>query len=332
MNAFQAPAHNYCVLIDILTGNPFFASCLAATVLMLVWKWAGRERRIAWPHLLFPPFWSIGSTFVLGISASFLPITLDRYLYVVDGSFGFQASFLGARLLLSHRWLLHTCAICYFNLPIAMTLLYLLLQRYGSVEEARRFIQFAIWLAIAGTSLYFFCPAVGPGGVFPGDFPYRIPHVPVVPVSMPLSARNCMPSMHTAWILCLLWCAPPLARWFRAILWAFAGFTLLYALSAGGHYLVDLVVAVPFTLAVRAGFRSEWKSPGFVANAALVALWFVAIRYGVGLFTASPAVPYGLTAVSLLSPWWSTAAVRRHAEGILYGYGKPVVERAAGRL
>jgi hypothetical protein len=321
------------VLIEILTGNPFFASCLSATVLMLVWKWAGRERRIAWPHLLFPPLWSIGSTFVLGISASFLPMTLDRYLYAVDGSFGFQSSFLGARLLLSHPWLLHTCAICYFNLPVAMMLIYLLLQRYGCEGEARRFIQFAIWLAIAGTSLYFFCPAVGPGGAFPHDFPNRTPQALVIPLSMPLSARNCMPSMHTAWILCLLWCAPRLGRWFRAILWAFAAFTLLYALSAGGHYLVDLIVAVPFTLAVRAGFRSEWKSPGFVANAGLAALWFVAVRYGVGLFTTSPAVPYGFTAVSLLSPLWSeTAAARRQASGLLYGYGKPVVERAAGRL
>ncbi|MDR3702189.1 MAG: phosphatase PAP2 family protein [Candidatus Sulfopaludibacter sp.] len=317
------------MLIDILTGNPFFASCLAATVLMLVWRWAGKERRIAWPHLLFPPFWSIGSTFVLGISASFLPMTLDRYLYAVDGSFGFQASFLGARLLLSHPWLLHTCALCYFNLPIAMTLIYLLLQRYGSAEEARRFIQFAICLAIAGTSLYFACPAVGPGGAFHTDFPNRIPQAIVVPVSMPLSARNCMPSMHTAWILCLLWCAPPLGRWFRAILWTFAGFTLLYALSAGGHYLVDLIVAVPFTLAVRAGFRSEWKSPGSVANAGLVVLWFVALRYGVSLFAASPAVPYGLTAISLLSPLWSrAAAAREQVAGLPYGCDEPAVEPA----
>ena len=269
--------------MDILTGNPFFASCLASTVLLLVWKLVRKDERVAWPHLLFPPFWSIGSTFVLGISGTMLPITLDRYLYAVDGSFGFQASFLGAQLLLAHPWLLHTCAVCYFNLPVAVTVVYLLLQRQSDDAEARRFLRFAIYLAVVGTTLYFACPAIGPGGAFHGDFPYRIPQASVIPVRMPLSARNCMPSMHTAWILCLLWCAPPLGRWFKAILWAFAGFTLLYALSAGGHYAVDLIVAVPFTLAVRAGLRAEWKSPGFAMNAALVALWFVALRYGVGL-------------------------------------------------
>lgn len=196
------------MLIEILTGNPFFASCLASSVLMLVWKLVTKDAPVAWLHMLFPLLWSVGSTFMLGISASLLPITLDRYLYAVDGSFGFQASFLGARLLLANPWLLHTCAVCYFNLPVAMTVMYLLLQRRADEREANRFIQFAIYLAIAGTALYFACPAVGPGGAFNGDFPYRIPQASVIPVSLPLAARNCMPSMHTAWILCLLWCAP----------------------------------------------------------------------------------------------------------------------------
>lgn len=308
MNAITQLADNLCVLIEILTGNPFFASCLASSVAMLIWKLVAKDALVAWPHLLFPPLWSVGSTFMLGIAALLLPITLDRYLYAVDGSFGFQASFLGARLLLTNPWLLRTCEVCYLNLPLAMTLMYLLLKRRAGEREANRFIQFAVYLAIAGTSLYFACPAVGPAYAFNGDFPYRIPQASVIPVAMPLAARNCMPSMHAAWILCLLWCAPAMGRWYRAILWAFAGFTLLYALSAGGHYLVDLIVAVPFTLAIRSASRSEWKSPGFVLNGAIVAFWFAALRYGVGLFALSPAVPYGLTAVSLLSPLWSGLA------------------------
>jgi hypothetical protein len=315
LNRFAKPADNCRVLIEILTGNPFFASCLASSVLMLVWKLVSKDERIAWPHLLFPPFWSIGSTFVLGIQASMLPVTIDRYLYAVDGTFGIQASFWGARFLLANHWLLHACAVCYFNLPIGMTVVYLLLQKYRSEEEAHRFIQFAICLAIAGTTLYVACPAIGPGGAFHADFPYHVPVASVIPVRMPLSARNCMPSMHTAWILCLLWSAPPLGRWFKAILWTFAGLTLLYALSAGGHYLVDLIVAVPFTLAVRAAFRSEWKSPGFVVNAAIVAIWFVALRFGVGMFLASPAVPYGLSALTLLAPLWSRLGAGEVAVG-----------------
>ena len=289
------------MILGILTANPFFASCLLASLLMIVWKLAARDRGIAWPHVLFPPLWSVVSTLVLGASAQLLPVVLDRLLYAADGSFGFQPAFAGARLLLRTPWLLHTCAVCYFNLPVAMVLIYLLLRRYSGSEAASEFVRFAIYLAVAGTLLYFACPAVGPGGVFAGDFPYRTPAASAVPITMPPSARNCMPSMHTAWILCLLWSAPRLSRWFRALLWAFAGFTLLYALSAGGHYLVDLIVAVPFTQAVRAGLRQQWKSAAFALNATLVACWFVLLRYAIPLFTASAALPYTLAVLTLAS-------------------------------
>lgn len=291
------------VILRILTGNPFFASCLLSSFLLLAWRWRTRDAAIGWPQILFPPLWSVGSTFVLGICAGLQPITLDRYLFAADGAFGFQASFAGAQLLLAHHWLLHTCALCYFNLPVAMTLVYLLLRRSQGARAASLFVRFAVYLAIAGAALYFACPAVGPGGAFPGDFPSRVPRlVSLVPVAMPLAARNCMPSLHTAWILCLMWSAPPLGRWFRALLWAFSAFTLLYALSAGGHYLVDLVVAVPFACAIRLAAHSAWRRPALAYNAAAVVLWFLLLRYATGLFTAHIAVPYTLSLLTVLLP------------------------------
>src|SRR5579872_674717 len=180
IDAILAAPHNGWVYLGILTGNPFFASCLLASALMLAWRLYYRDTSIALPHMLFPPLWSAGSTFVLGISASLLPLTLDRYLYAADGSFGFQPAFAGARLLLRNPWLLHTCAACYFNLPVAVTLIYLLLRRRSGELAANQFIRFAVWLAVAGVILYFACPAVGPGGAFAGDFPYRAPLNPPV--------------------------------------------------------------------------------------------------------------------------------------------------------
>lgn len=290
------------VIGAIFTANPFFASCLASSLLMLAWRWFSKDTGIRWAQLLLPPVWSVVSTFVLGGCAVFLPVTLDRYLFVADGAFGFQASFAGAQFLLAHHWLLHTCAICYFNLPAGMTLVYLLLRRFRTPAAAYEFVRFAVYLAVAGTALYFVCPAVGPGGAFPGYFPGRVP-TGITPVAsaMPFGARNCMPSLHTAWILCLLWCAPPLGRAFRALLWAFSAFTLLYALSAGGHYLVDLVVAVPFTQAVRLAVRSEWRRPALAFSAATVVLWLLLLRYGIGLLTAHAAVTYAFTLLALAS-------------------------------
>src|SRR5205085_4314223 len=136
----------------------------------------------------------------------------------------------------------------------------------------------------------------------------------------PPSARNCMPSLHTAWILCLFWYAPPMGRRVSAILWAFAVFTLLYALSAGGHYLVDLIVAVPFAQAVRAATHSQWKSAAFVQNAVLVALWFLLLRYGIPLFATSYVFPYALTALTLFSGFGTHAlAPLDNARGELDG-------------
>jgi PAP2 superfamily len=266
---------------------------------MLGWRWLDRASGISWLQALFPPLWSICTTFALGLSASALPVTLDRYLYAADGGFGFQPAFAGARLLLANPWLLHTCAVCYFNLPVGMTLVYLALRKEGAAE-AKRFVRFAVWLGIAGFALYFLCPAVGPGWAFAGDFPYRTPKAAMIPVTMGTAARNCMPSLHTAWILCLVWSRPALSRWWRAALWAFSGFTLLYALSAGGHYLVDLIVAAPFTRAVRTALDGRWRSPMLLHNAAMVGLWLVLLRFGTPLLTGSRLVLYALAAGTLL--------------------------------
>lgn len=301
---------------DILTGNPFFASCLAATVLMIGWRCYRRESGIRWQQVFFPPLWAVCSTFALGISALLLPVTLDRFLYAADGSFGFQAAFAGARLLLRNPWLLRICAVSYFNLPIAMTAMYLVLREHDRAQ-AGRFVRFSVWLGITGFALYFVCPAVGPGWAFAGDFPNRAPQASVAPVTMGLGARNCMPSLHTAWILCLLWSAPPLSRWWRAALWAFSGFTLLYTLSAGGHYLVDLIVAVPFTRAVQAAMNGHWRSVVLWCNGAAVLLWFLLLRFGLATLSSSRFVPWALTAVTLIGTapaFWMLlrrAAVRR---------------------
>jgi hypothetical protein len=81
--------------------------------------------------------------------------------------------------------------------------------------------------------------------------------------------------------------------------WAFAGFNLLYTLSAGWHYLLDMVVAAPFYVAVDAGMRGRWKSAAFVGNAAAVAGWLVLIRFGTHVLLLTPVVPWLLTAGTL---------------------------------
>src|ERR1039457_1343087 len=74
------PTDNLYVLKELLTSNPFFASCVASSAAMLIWRPVAKGAVVTWLQMLFPPLWSVGSTFMLGISALLLPITLDRYL------------------------------------------------------------------------------------------------------------------------------------------------------------------------------------------------------------------------------------------------------------
>ena len=77
---------------------------------------------------------------------------------------------------------------------------------------------------------YLLCPAVGPGWV--GD-----PH----------AARDCMPSMHFTWALLFWWYSRGRVRKLMAV---FAWVTAAATLGLGQHYWIDLVAAVPFTVAV----------------------------------------------------------------------------------
>ena len=65
-------------------------------------------------------------------------------------------------------------------------------------------------------------------------------------------ARNAMPSMHMTWALLVWWSAGELTPLARVIASGFAMLTFLATLGYGEHYLVDLIVAVPFALLIEA--------------------------------------------------------------------------------
>ena len=81
--------------------------------------------------------------------------------------------------------------------------------------------------AVAGFFLYMAFPAVGPGQV-----------------GHPKEPRNCMPSLHLAWALMLVYFSDRFRVWFVV----FAALMAVATLTTGQHYLVDLIAAVPFTI------------------------------------------------------------------------------------
>jgi PAP2 superfamily len=103
-------------------------------------------------------------------------------------------------------------------------------------SDNRKRVGAALILApVMALPLYVAFPACGPGHI--GE---------------PGAMRNCIPSLHLAWALLLYWFSPKFLRVPTAL---FVLITCATTLMTGEHYAIDLVVAVPFTVAVVAASR-----------------------------------------------------------------------------
>jgi hypothetical protein len=126
-------------------------------------------------------------------------------------------------------------------------------------------------------------------------------------MTVPDAPRNCMPSLHLAGALVIWWNSRLWPRWGRLLAGLFLWATIFSTLALGEHYLVDLVVALPFTLVFQAAWtvsvplaESVRRKPLWVGTLLTLA-WFVLLRYGLRLFLISPAVSWSLI---LLTVGW----------------------------
>ncbi len=97
-------------------------------------------------------------------------------------------------------------------------------------------------------------------------------------------ARNCMPSLHATWAYMFLLNLHALRNTAaRAVLGAFAILTILGALTAGGHWFLDIVIAIPFAACLN-GLTGHFQPRSALrtciatfGGAAIVAIWFFMI-------------------------------------------------------
>lgn len=232
----------------------------------------------------------------LGFYISFaklaLPRKLDYLLYTFDGSLGGQASFAMGKLVPTVQPLYWTLVMVYNSLGFWFSGIYaahLLFKAQYRISVLKLFIA----NALIGFSMYFLFPAMGPKYAFT-----MFPQLPgtVHPVSALLSGvPNAMPSLHFAGTLLIFWLARPW-RWLYRITGAFAVLTLIATLGLGEHYLIDLVVAVPYALAI---FALSARTPGrvvpLIAGAGMVLLWMGFLRTG----NFYPAVSWGMVLATI---------------------------------
>jgi len=187
--------------------------------------------------------------FFLWTTQRILPLTLDGRLYEFDEALGVgRFARLAAALCNRDPWLLNGCRIVYLALPLAVVVM----NRKPALEHRARLATLCMIAAVFGFMLYFVVPATGPLGAF-GDA--LVPPAPLsgapAPTVLPYD-RNAMPSLHAAWAYLVLIYARGAALAVRAAVSIFLALTLVATLGLGQHYVIDLVVAVPFALVFRA--------------------------------------------------------------------------------
>ena len=186
----------------------------------------------------------------------------DAYIYALDSIWGTQPSFLITRVLRQSQWLHLTMYFIYMYLPIWMLLAQVFIykdnERVGLAHNKNLIPALSfILIAVTGAYLYKFFPAVGIEA-YCGTrlFPYgQWPAADLNPMTVeapPFLPRNCMPSLHMAWIIASfvsVYRAKPIYKIIGAVLVAL---TALSTFSIGSHYISDLIISLHFCLAIMA--------------------------------------------------------------------------------
>jgi len=286
----------------------------------LRWLWSsGAERRRTYA-VFAPPaalvFFVLSAQRALSLANLLYPKTFDLYLYVVDGSFGFQPSFFAGRAMAASSLLRIAAALTYVSLPFVMALVYALRLPKNAERPSWDIITLFLLAGIGGWALYNLVPATGPGYVFKGSFPWRtLPYSSLhrlfleqIPVSADIP-RNAIPSLHMAWVILLCWNSKKLSPALRLFLGFYTALTILSTMGTGEHYFVDLVAAVPFALFVQSLVSPDRKpaiqrralSAGSSIGMAL--LWMVLVRVAAKEMLLTPLIPWTLVALTGVAVW-----------------------------
>ena len=272
----------------------------------------------------FCPVLVIITNFALYATIALQPRVFDLHLFRFDALLGGQGSFLVGQWFASVPVLRETCFFVYASLPLVQVVV---LWHYwrGQKMPANPLIAFVV-AGVAGFLLYQVCPAIGPVHVFRQDFPSHVPPMPEFnPLTLINAPRNAMPSLHTAWAILILWSLRFTSRLIRIAAVVFLVLTLMATLGFGEHYLIDLVVAVPFAMGVQAASTRQFAyGAGWFA---ITVVWSAYLRWMLPALPLSTASAWALLLATLALPWshlaWKPVA------SLLRGAGSPIA--ASGR-
>lgn len=272
----------------------------------------------------FCPVMMIVTNFALYATIALQPRVFDLHLYMFDGFLGGQGSFVIGQWFTAAPVLRTTCFFVYGALPLAQVVVLWLYWR-GQRMPANPVVAFIV-AGVAGFLLYQICPAMGPVHVFPQDYPGHVPPA-LEPHALTLSSapRNALPSLHTAWAILICWSLRFTNRSIRIASVAFLILTLMATLGFGEHYLIDLVVAVPFTMAVQAASTRKFgRGTGWIG---ITIAWCAYLRWMLPAISLAAPAAWTLALLTLVLPFSPSAL--QHVAALFRGAGSPLA--ASGR-
>jgi hypothetical protein len=248
---------------------------------------------------------------ILNFTTKLHPRTYDLYLYAADAGYGLPFCAWIGKLVASNAALLRVCSLAYESLPLAVSLIYAY-ERSGGRPVPVRVLPAFLGGGAAVYVLYNLLPATGPHYVFGAAFPEHLP-APGAPhlVAIGEAARNAIPSMHLACALLIFWACRYLPRWTKAAAGVYLLLTILATLGFGEHYVVDLVVAVPYALALQAICLPKPQTGQritIMTGVVLTFAWVLALRFATPVFQ-SPIFTWSATIATIALCW--------HAKGRL---------------
>ena len=265
------------------------------------------------------PYFSFVLAFYLNWTATLQHTTHDLSLYGFDESLQWKPSALIGGLMASSPLLAMVAMLVYQSLPLAICFL-VAVEREAPGRFQARILPLFVAVGLAGASLHNMFPALGPLHFFGQDFPGNLPllsNLMLQPVAHIAATRNAMPSVQFASAILIWWNAARLERGWRYLAAVTVALTFLAALGSGQHYFADLVVAIPFAVAVQSfalrirSWASYERRVAFWGGVSLTLCWIAALRTGV--FVNALALSWCAVAVTLaLALWWKRGLDRGH--------------------
>lgn len=235
------------------------------------------------------------------LESIWFPLKFDYFLYRIDRSLGLSA-FPIARSFT--EWQRTVLLGTYASLVVVMLVWYVLNLQIRDGRPGRLLLGYFIML-FSGPLLYTIVPGRGPRHAFGAAFPAGNPDVPLTLVKLD-GWPNAIPSLHTAMaILFVLFAGRSTVV--RGIAWTYLAGTVAATL-AFEHYVIDLIVAVPFACFVARA--AEGRLRAAFCLLATVLGWLLAIRFATPELIRNPYLLRALATATVVLSAASMTAVR----------------------